>query len=161
MKLFKEHRILYTFICAISLWLILPLTTKTTGNANFIYASHGYTQIANFNKHHAPPKVGFDIYKQIVWKHERYSFFWLPFWGSKDGQFGLYTLIRSGKANLVSFVPLRREQAQKLAAQVNVKIENGSPVTYWSLYFGWLVLLPFALILFWDPGFYKWLKDHL
>ena len=155
MKLFSEKRILYTFICAISLWCVLPLTTKTTGNASFIYTKYGYTQIANFRNHHAPPKIRFRTYKQIVWKHSRYSFFWLPFWGSTSGEYGLYRYERKRRSSRVYFIPLSYAQAQKFAARINVKLENDSPVSYWSLYFGWLVLLPLAIIFYWDPYFYK------
>lgn len=163
MKLFSEKRILYVFTFAISFWLILPLTTKTTGNARFFYASKGYTPVANFRKYHAPPKIRGKIYKQIVWKHERYSLFWLPFWGSTSGEHGFYKYQRGNKRRFskVFFIPLTHNQAQKYASLINVKLENGSPVSYWSLFFGWLIIIPFALIFYWDPRFYKKLSWHI
>lgn len=162
MQLFEEKKILYTFVVALLLWVLLPLTTQTTRNTSFLQFGSGYAPVANFYNHPNPPKIRSREYKQVVWRHERYAFFWLPFSGNKAGEYGLLHVYR-GRSSLprFRFLPLTFEQAGKIAAEVNVKLEPEFLVSSWSLYFGWLVLLPFALIFYWDRRFYSKLIGFL
>lgn len=135
-----------TFAAAIILWVTLPLTSQSTAYTRSIELGIGYTPVVDLRQHHAPPKIKGRVYKDIVWRHERYSFLWLPLGGSKAGQYGLYkstnTSHRRGSrfSHKKSFIPLPINQARDYARTVNVELPDTSPVSSWALYFGWLVI---------------------
>lgn len=159
MKLFKETKIIYAFAAALFLWALLPATTRTAVNTSWLEIM-GYAPIASFSKHPSPPKIGRRTFKKLVWRHERYAILWLPLWGRKMGEYGLYKTehvrrfgIGRGRWHKI-FIPLTLDEAQKYAAMVNVKLYDKPPISYWSLFFGWLVFVPFAFIYYWDRRFY-------
>lgn len=144
----KSAVIVLTMI--VVLWALLPLTSKSTPYTQWLEMGTGYTPVVDFRQHHAPPKIDGVTYKDIVWRHERYSFLWLAIGGSKSGQYGLYKYTTKRKFrkrgrrldHRKSFVPLTYNQAREYAQKVNVELSDSSPVSYWALYFGWLVMVP-------------------
>ncbi|MEP1444071.1 MAG: hypothetical protein ABJK39_13765 [Hyphomicrobiales bacterium] len=152
----KKERSFYILGLVVFLWVILPVTTQTTAYTGYLQIGRGYTPVADFRVHPNPPEIEGKTYFNLVWHHERYSVLWLPFAGSKKGQYGLYkrTTVGTGKRRRVShsksFKSVSVEKARELAATVNVKLPAGSPVSDWSLYFGWIVFLPFGFLLVTD-----------
>ncbi|MEP3232188.1 MAG: hypothetical protein ABJO30_05120 [Hyphomicrobiales bacterium] len=152
----KKEYSFYILGLVVFLWVILPVTAQTTAYTSYLQLGRGYTPVADFRAHPNPPEIEGKTYFSLVWYHERYSFFWLPFAGSKKGQYGLYkrTTAQGGRkrrvSHLKSFKGISVEKARELAATVNVKLPAGSPVSYWSLYFGWIVFLPFGFLLVTD-----------
>lgn len=152
----KKEISLYILGLVVFLWVILPVTTQTTAYTRYLQIGKGYTPVADFRLHPNPPEIDGKIYPNLVWYHARYSVLWLPFAGSKKGQYGLYKRTTAGRgrnryvSHSKSFKSVSVEEARELAATVNVKLPAGSPVSYWSLYFGWIVLLPFGFLLVTD-----------
>ena len=158
MSLFKEKRILCSFLVGIALWLTLPFTSPTTRNIRGFEYENGHFRVASFYKHPNPPMVDSKVFQQLVWRHKTFTIFWLSFWGSRSGEYGLFRVEPRGRSRKEFFVPVTIDEASKLAAEVNVSISATPPISNWSLYYGWLVLVPFGLILYWDRDFYVRLK---
>lgn len=157
----KHTRAIFIFSTAIVLWALLPLTSQSTPYMRWLEIGNGYTPVANFRQHHAPPKIRGKVYKDLVLYHKRYSILWLPLGGAKNGQYGLYKYTRTGLgrhkrfSHKASFVPLSFNQANQYARTVNVNLTNTSPVNYWELYFGWLVIAPLGFILVTNRQFFR------
>lgn len=165
MRIFDDKRVLLCLIVGFGLWVTLPFLSRSTLNTELYQLPYGYVTAAKLNKHPNPPTIGSDIFKKVVWRHNSISVLWLPFWGTKAGEYGLYrsertreyNVIRgnSRRSDIVHFVPLNFEDAKNLAAEVIVTLQPEPPIAYWSLYYGWLVLLPFCLIFYFNPNFYR------
>ncbi|MEP3631324.1 MAG: hypothetical protein ABJN04_15135 [Hyphomicrobiales bacterium] len=147
------------------LWIILPLTSKSTPFNTFIEFGVGYTPVVDFHNHFRPPEIKrrysnrVKIYKDLVWRHERYSILWLPFGGSAEGEYGLYRLQwgsgRSGATYRRAFIRLSITEARKFARTANVDLPEKYPVSYWELYFGWLILVPLMFAYALNPSYFE------
>ncbi len=157
--LLKDVKVTSTIVISFVFWIVFAATSDLSRNAGLFQLGNSYAPVVSFHNLDVPPKMGRHPAEQLVWKHERHAILLLPFYGSKSGQYGLYRTeyrrFRSWRRLYGYFLPLSFEQAQKYAAMVNVRLSRSFPVTYWSLSFGWLVILPFALVLVWDKNFYR------
>lgn len=162
---------IFLSIVGLCLWITLPLASGATLNAKLFQMGYGYAPVASLRSHPNPPKDDTRPYTQLVWRHGSFTVLWLPFWGTKSGEYGLYRSYRTREYSVIRqetrrktrirFAPLSFDEASKLANEVGVSITPEPPISTWSLYFGWVVLCPFGLLLLLDRGFYRRVWDSI
>ncbi len=85
---------------------------------------------------------------KLGWRHERFSIFGIPFWGTTDGSYVLYTEAGDGWR----MVPVPPEYLHSLGREINMNLNGSSPVSLFSLYWGWIIAGPLILLAFMRRG---------
>ena len=106
--------------------------------ASAIDHGQGFTIIAVLDGVNHPKHKERDLH--LAFKHQRYSFFWLPLGGSTDGNYVLYQEREKYTSRLDLHYDISISRAKALAETVSISLPEDTPISHFSLYWGWIVI---------------------
>lgn len=93
---------------------------------------------------------------KLGFRHERTELYWMPVWGTTEGNYVFYQESGDGWRSL----PVPAEILPELSSALNMDLTSGSPISFVSIMWGWLVYGPLALILLMSVLVKKGAKDE-
>ncbi len=134
----KKIAILFTGILVLVMWS----NVAHAGRGGFVQYSYGtwITKIADLDV-----KSGIsasDDNPKLGWKHERTSLYWMPVWGTTQGNYVIYTEAGDGWRS----IPVPPEMLSELNKELNLNLTQEPPISIFSLFWGWLVYGPLIVL---------------
>lgn len=129
-------------IIAAGLIALFSLTSFAHAGRGFVQYSYGphVTKIADLPSQ-ATGGTSLENFS-LGWRHERVELFWMPIWGSTEGNYVFYTEAGDGWRS----VPVPPEMIISLGGEMNIDLTDGTPISFFSLIWGWIIYGPLALL---------------
>ncbi|MGB7337224.1 MAG: hypothetical protein WBD01_15665 [Salaquimonas sp.] len=128
-------------ICAGLIALCLTTLPAQAGKGGFVQYAYGphVTHIADLPKEVQAPAGGSGL--KLGFRHERAELFWMPLWGTTEGSYVFYQEAGDGWRSF----PVPTEALPELGSMLNMELTSETPISIFSLIWGWLICGPLAL----------------